>query len=127
MGGCHQGRDLGAVVDAEFPHQRSTLLTNRLVQNDGTIGIGDRTMECARRDAKDVTTTLEPNDVERLFPGQVHQKEGSAATGREQIVFIRVAIGSVVVQRFQQQSVPHHALDRLTRSSFGSDSCDGPG
>ena len=57
VGGSHQGRDLGAVVDAEFLHQRSTLLTNRLVQNDGTIGIGDRPVESARRDAKDFTTS----------------------------------------------------------------------
>ena len=39
-----------------------------------------------------------------------------------QIVFIFVTIGGVVVQRFQQQSVPHHALDRLTKSSVQSDS-----
>ena len=45
-------------------------------------------MESARRDAKDVTTALEPNDVERLFPGQIHQEEGSAATGCQQIVFL---------------------------------------
>ena len=42
--------------------------------------------------------------------------------GLGQIVFVCVTIGGVVVQRFQQQSVPHHALDRLTKSSVQSDS-----
>ena len=42
--------------------------------------------------------------------------------GLGQIVFVCVTIGGVVVQRFQQQSVPHHSLDRLAKSSVQSDS-----
>ena len=75
MRGCHQSRDLSTVVDAKFPHQRSALLSNRLVQNDGTIGIGDRAVESAGRDAKDVTTALEPNNVERLSQARFTRKK----------------------------------------------------
>ena len=41
-----------------------------------------------------------------------------------QIVFIFVTISSVVVQRFQQQSVLHHSPDRLAKSSVQSDSLE---
>ena len=44
--------------------------------------------------------------------------------GLGQIVFIFVTIRSIVVQRFQQQSVPHHSLDRLAKSSVQSDSLE---
>ena len=88
MSRSHQRWNLSTVVNPKFPHQGNTLLTNSLIQNDRAVRIRNRPVEGAGGNAKNVASTLQPNDMERLFPGQVHQEEGSAATGREQIVFL---------------------------------------
>ena len=45
-------------------------------------------MKGSGRNAQDVTTALQSNDMERLIPGKVDEKKGPTATGRQQIVFL---------------------------------------
>ncbi len=84
----HQCGDAGTVVNTKFPFQRDTGLTHSLVQHHGSIRVGNGAVKGPRRNPEDVSAAVQPNDVKRLVPDQIHEVKGPASTDSQKIVFL---------------------------------------
>ena len=72
-GGGKQPGNPAAVVDPKFPHHARPWIAHGLVEHHGAIGVRHRPVEGARRDAQNVASGFEANNVIRVIPTQIDQ------------------------------------------------------